>query len=112
LPDDGADSAEPLWWSRYPAFPTVLVVLSPTAPGARSKGRRSMLLALLADEDVADFRIDVCLLEDLMADGSVRADRPQRTGAEQASRPAWRVSFANRRYAGAPSGSDLQLILG
>jgi hypothetical protein len=28
-----------------------------------------MLLALLAEEDVEDIRIDVCLLEDLMTNG-------------------------------------------
>jgi hypothetical protein len=68
LPGDGADSAEPRWTSRYAAFPTVLVVL---ANGTRRalEARRSMVLALLAEEDVADIRIDVCLLEDLMTGG-------------------------------------------
>jgi hypothetical protein len=68
LPGDGADTLAPLRTSRYAAFPTVLVVL---ANGTRRalEGRRSMLLALLAEEDVEDLRIDVCLLEDLMTDG-------------------------------------------
>ncbi|HTU39970.1 MAG TPA: replication-relaxation family protein [Acidimicrobiales bacterium] len=62
------EAGEPLWTSRYPAFPAVLVVL---ANGTRRalEGRRSMMLALLAEEDVADIRVDVCLLEDLMTMG-------------------------------------------
>jgi hypothetical protein len=66
------DAAEPLWRIRYPAFPTVLVVL---ANGTRRalEGRRGMVLALLAGEDVQDIRIDVCLLEDLMTDGPFAA---------------------------------------
>lgn len=62
------DAGEPLWTTRYPAFPTVLVVL---ANGTRRalEGRRAMVLALLEEEDVQDIRIDVCLLEDLMTDG-------------------------------------------
>ncbi len=64
----GDDSAAPLWTTRYPAFPTVLVVL---ANGTRRalEGRRGMVLALLAEEDVEDIRIDLCLLEDLMTEG-------------------------------------------
>jgi hypothetical protein len=91
LPGDGAESAEPLWRSRYPAFPTVLVIL---ANGTRRalEGRRSMLLALLAEEDVQDIRIDVCLLEDLMT-GAVRTGRPQRAGA----RPPRRLARPMRR---------------
>jgi hypothetical protein len=66
------DEAAPLWTTRYPAFPGVLVVL---ANGTRRalEGRRGMVLALLADEDVQDIRIDVCLLEDLMTDGPFAA---------------------------------------
>ncbi len=68
LSGDGVDSAEALWTSRYAAFPIVLVVL---ANGTRRalEARRAMLLALLAEEDVAEIRIDVCLLEDLMTAG-------------------------------------------
>jgi hypothetical protein len=62
------DACEPLWTTRYPAFPTVLVVL---ANGTRRalEGRRAMVLALLDEEDVQETRIDVCLLEDLMTEG-------------------------------------------
>jgi hypothetical protein len=64
----GDDSTEPLWTTRYPAFPIVLVVL---ANGTRRalEGRRGMVLALLAEEDVDEVRIDMCLLEDLITDG-------------------------------------------
>jgi hypothetical protein len=42
------DGDEPLWTSRYPAFPTVLVVL---ANGSRRalEGRRAMVLALMTE---------------------------------------------------------------
>jgi hypothetical protein len=62
------DAAAPLWTTRYPAFPAVLVVLANGTRRALER-RRGMVLALLADEDVRDLRIDVCLLEDLMTDG-------------------------------------------
>jgi hypothetical protein len=45
----------PLWTTRYAAFPSVLVVL---ANGTRRtlERRRSVLLALLAEEDVDEIR--------------------------------------------------------
>jgi hypothetical protein len=72
LPGDRAESPAPLWTTRYPAFPTVLVVLANGTHRAL-EGRRATLLALLTDEDVHDVRIDVCLLEDLMTDGPFAA---------------------------------------
>ena len=62
------DAPEPLWMSRYPAFPTVLVVLANGTRRALER-RRGMVLSLLADEDVQDVRIDVCTLEGLMTEG-------------------------------------------
>jgi hypothetical protein len=69
---DRLDEPAPLWTQRYPVFPTVLVVL---ANGDRRhlERRRHTVLALCGEDqellDTPEVRIDVCLLQDLQADG-------------------------------------------
>jgi hypothetical protein len=61
--------AEPLWRSRYPVFPTPLIVLT-NGSRERLERRRDLLLALWrADAPEGPITMLVCLLEDLVEQG-------------------------------------------
>jgi hypothetical protein len=69
---DRLDEPAPLWHRRYSVFPTILVVLA-NASRRRLERRRQTVLALCGQDqqlqDAPEVRIDVCLLQDLRADG-------------------------------------------
>lgn len=66
------EDGEPLWRSRYPAFPAVLCVLAGGGREALERRRETALALLGTDPQLArtpEVAIRVCLLEDLLAAG-------------------------------------------
>jgi hypothetical protein len=70
--EDSSGSKVPLWESRYPVFPGLLVVLAGRPPERLDERRTTVLALCQADpglSDAPEVEVSICLLADLVAAG-------------------------------------------